>query len=333
MKPITISSVLATLLLATAVQATPISAFSELEVSHSFVINNGSSPEGIDISFGPNALIIDNDATTFVDHPSGNAVDDSEVVIGNQFSDPPLAAERSWLSTTILPNGTEGALAHYHTTILTEDDPDDDNSDITRRSVHQVGEANAVITSDPIAASAASFERSARSYLFTNTTNDLISFNIAGQFDASLGAQYTGIDGFARASAGIELLFSPSNGAEVSYFPISPYLTTIEDTAPGAVAAEQLLIDTGGLTFSASTSAIGDGGTTTALLDAEIRYIFGLSLAPGATVVMDAGFSQANAVDYTPRAPMTPVPVPATLPLLLSGLVGFAALRRRSGAG
>jgi hypothetical protein len=216
MKSITMSFAFTSLLSATAAQATPISAFSELEVNHSFVINNGNSPEGIDISFGPNALTIDRDATTFVDDPSAVSEDDIDVVIGNPFVDPPIAAEGSWESTTVLPNGTEGALAHYHSTILTEPDPDDDNFDITRRSVQQVGEANAVITTDPIAASAASFERLTRSYLFTNTTDRLISFNISGQFDASMGAQYTGIDGFARATAGIELLLTPSFGAEIT---------------------------------------------------------------------------------------------------------------------
>lgn len=331
MKPLTISFALTTLLSATAAQAASISAFSELEVNHSFVINNGNSPVGIDISFGPNALTIDRDATTFVDHLGAVTEDDIDVVIGNPFTDPPIAAEGSWLSTTILPNGTEGALAYYHSNILTEDDSDDDNFDITRRSVQQEGEANAVITSGPIAASAASYERLTRSYLFTNTTNELISFNIAGQFDAALGAQYTGIDGFARASAGIELLFSPSIGAEINYFPIAPYLTTVLDTDPGSFATEQLLIDSSGLDFTASTSAMGEGGTSTALLEAETRYIFGLSLAPGATVVMDTNFRQANAVDYTP-IPLAPVPMLATLPLLLSALTGFAALRRRSSA-
>ncbi|MEP5759772.1 MAG: hypothetical protein ABJ327_10820, partial [Litoreibacter sp.] len=185
MYPTFFPTAFAAVLLASNVHAAPIAAFSELELNHSFVINNGNSPEGIDIGFGPNVLTIERDATTFVDDPAAVAEDDIDVVIGNPFLDPPLAAEGEWLSTTILPNGTEGTLARYHSVITTEDDPDPDEFDITRRSVAQEGEANAVITSAPIAASAASSERVTRSYLFENTTDELISFNIAGLFEAA----------------------------------------------------------------------------------------------------------------------------------------------------
>lgn len=317
-------------LLASTAHAAPILALSELELNHSFVINNGNSPEGIDIGFGPNALTIDRDATTFVDDPTAVAEDDIDVVIGNPFLDPPLAAQGSWLSTTILPNGTEGTLARYDSVITTEDDPDPDEFDITRRSVSQEGEANAVITSAPIAASAASSERLTRSYLFENTTSALISFNIAGEFDASLGAQYIGVDGIARASAGFDLLFEPAFGASITHFPIAPYLTSLMDDAPGAIAVEQLLIGAEGVSFTASTSATGDGGTTTALLDAETRYIFGVSLDAGASLVMNTGFWQANSVEYTPQPDIPPVPLPASVVFMALGLGSLAGLRRRS---
>lgn len=329
MKPLVIPFLFVALLSANEALAAPISAFSELEVNHSFVINNGNSPQGIDIGAGPINLIIERDAATFVDDPAAVTEDDIDVVVGNPFTDPPLAAEGARLRTTLRPGGTEGALARYHSTTTTEDDPDDDVFDITRRTVSQEGEANVVITSDPIAASAASSELVSRTYQFENTTDQLISFNIAGQFDASLGAQYNGIDGFARASAGIDLLFTPTVGADITYFPIAPYLTNIQDDDLGALAAEQLLIGSSGFSFTGSTSASGEGGTTTALLDAQIRYIFGISLDPNASLVMTASFRQANAVDYTPQ-PMAPVPVPASLPILLSALAGFAAIRQKS---
>lgn len=323
------STAFAATLLASTVHAVPIEALSELELNHSFVINSGNSPEGIDISAGPNTLSIERDATTFVDDPTAVLEDDIDVVIGNPFLDPPIAAEGEWLSTTILPNGTEGTLARYHSVITTEDDPDPDEFDITRRSVSQEGEANAVITSAPIAASAASFERVSRSYLFENTTDALISFNISGLFEAALGAQYSGIDGFARATAGFDLLFEPAIGASITYFPIAPYLTTLIDDAPGATAIEQLLIGDQGVSFNASTSAMGDGGTTTALLEAQTRYIFGISLDAGASLVMNSVFRQANAVEYTPLPDTPPVPLPASVVFLALGVGSFAGLRRR----
>ncbi|MBU2993316.1 VPLPA-CTERM sorting domain-containing protein [Octadecabacter sp. 1_MG-2023] len=324
-----ISAAFAIVYAANTAYAAPISAFSEHELNHSFVINGGNSPEGIDIGFGPNALTIDRDSTTFVDDPTAIADDDIHVVIGNPFTDPPVAAEGSWVSTTILPNGTEGALAYYSSTVTTEDDPDPDEYDITRRSVAIEGEANAVITSAPIAASAAAFERLTRSYLFENTTNSLISFNIAGQFEAALGAQYNGIDGFARASAGFDLLFEPALGASVTYFPIAPYLTSSSDDDPGAIALEQLLIGSEGISFTASTSAMGDGGTTTALLEAQTRYIFGISLDAGASLVMNTGFQQANSVEYTPQPDVPAVPLPASIAFMTLGLGSLVGLRRR----
>lgn len=308
--------------------AAPIYAFSEHVLNHSFVINGGHSPEGIDIGFGPNALTIDRDATTFVDDPTAVLEDDIDVVVGNPFLDPPLAARGSWLSTTTLPSGTEGALAYYSSVSTTEDDPDPEVFDITRRSVAMEGEANAVMTSAPIAASAAAFERLTRSYLFENTTDALISFNIAGQFDAALGAQYNGIDGIARASAGFDLLFEPAFGADITYFPIAPYLTSSMDDDPGAVALEQLLIGSEGVSFTASTSAMGEGGTTTALLEAQTRYIFGISLDAGASLVMNTGFQQANTVEYTPQPEMHPVPAPASIVFMALGLGSIVGLRR-----
>ncbi len=317
-------------LFASAVHGAPIEALSEHQLNHSFVINNGNSPEGIDIGGGPNPLTIDRDAVTFVDDPTAIADDDIDVVVGFPFTHPPVAAEASWVSTTILPNGTEGALAYYSSVATSEDDRRPDVFGITRRSIELEGEANAVITSAPIAASAAASERLTRSYLFENTTNNLISFNISGQFDAALGAQYTGIDGIARASAGFDLLFEPVIGASITYFPIAPYLTSVTDDAPGAVALEQLLIGSEGISFTASTSATGSGGTTTALLDAQTRFVFGISLDAGASLVMNTGFRQANSVEYTPQPAMPPVPLPASAFLMALGLGSLAGLRRRS---
>lgn len=320
---------LAVTLFVNTAHAVPIEAFSELELNHSFVINNGNSPQGIDIGFGPNPLTIERDATTFVDDPTAVAEDDIDVVVGNPFTDPPLAAEGAWLSTAVLPNGSEGALARYSSVITTEDDPDPEEFDITRRSVAQEGEANAVVTSAPIAASAESSERLTRSYIFENTTNSTISFNISGQFDAAMGAQYTGVDGLARATAGFDLLFEPALGASITYFPIAPYLTNLTEEGSGATAIEQLLIGEQGISFNASTSAIGEGGTTTALLEAQTRYIFGISLETGASLVMNTGFRQANAVEYTPQSVMTPVPLPASVVLMAFGLSSLVGLRRR----
>ncbi|MEP5757808.1 MAG: hypothetical protein ABJ327_00550, partial [Litoreibacter sp.] len=122
-------------------------------------------------------------------------------------------------------------------------------------------------------------------------------------------------------------LFEPAIGARITHFPIAPYLTNLMNDAPGANAIEQLLIGEEGVSFSASTSALGDGGTTTALLDAETRYIFGISLDAGASLVMNTGFRQANAVEYTPQPDLPPVPLPASIIFMALGLGSLISLR------
>ena len=62
----------------------------------------------------------------------------------------------------------------------------------------------------------------ARDILFTNTTDALLSFNIAGLFEADLLATFEGAGGIVRTSAGFDLLFDLGEGASVTYFPIAP---------------------------------------------------------------------------------------------------------------
>ncbi|MHA6264423.1 VPLPA-CTERM sorting domain-containing protein [Arenibacterium sp. CAU 1754] len=332
MKHARIALSVAAILSANTAIAAPISALSGLDMSHSFVINGGNSPEGIDIVNRSGTLEISTGATSAVDDPAAVLTEESDAVVGNPFSDPPLAAELSRSSTTLLPNGFEGAQSGFDNTNLFEADPDQDNFDITRKSVTQQGFASASITSDPIAASASSFLSISRDFRFDNTTDDLISFNIFGQFEADLLAQYTGIDGFARTSGGFNLLFDLGDGASLTHFPISVYQRSIEDSAPGATITEQLLINSGGISgvsFTASATAIGDGGTTTATFEGQNSYIFGVSLDPGASITMKTSFFQANAVEYTPQPEIASVPLPASLPLLIAGLMGLFVLRRK----
>ena len=62
----------------------------------------------------------------------------------------------------------------------------------------------------------------ARDILFTNTTDALLSFNIAGLFEADLLTTFEGAGGIVRTWAGFELLFDLGEGASVTYFPIAP---------------------------------------------------------------------------------------------------------------
>lgn len=327
-----LSAAIVALLAASAAHAAPIGAFSELQMSHSFVINGGTVPEGVRVDNLASTFEIDTDATSMVDDPTAVPSQTNFVQVGNAFVDPPLPFISQRNNASQLPGGFEGAASGYDVEVTTEVDPRDDVFDTTRRSITQEGSASAILLDDTIAAEASSFFRSARSFLFTNTTDQLLSFNIAGQFDAMLRAEYNGDDGIARVAAGFVLDFVLINGGEINFFPITPYLTAIEDDDPGSFVNHLLQTDpdaTRDLVFSASASATGSGGTTLASFDGSQSYVFGVTLDPNAQLLLRTSYSQANSVEHIPLADVPPVPLPAGGGLLLTGVFGFAAIRRR----
>ncbi|MCX7566518.1 hypothetical protein OS189_09220 [Sulfitobacter sp. F26169L] len=331
---LTITSLTA-LLLATSAHAAPIGAFSELVMTHSYIVNNGNKPDGIDIASVPGALVIENGATSAVDDPSAVETDIGSAQVGNIYSAPPLPSIRTRIHSNQLPGGFEGASSGYDLELLYEPDPNVEFSGVTRTTSSREGAASAILLDDTIAASAASFARNSRTYSFTNTTNALISFNIAGSFDAYLRSEYNGDNGIARAAGGIDLLFSELAGAQINYFPVSPYLTTSDDDDIGASIIENLFANSGlttGLRFNASTTAIGSGGTTSSIFEGEHSYVFQVNLDPGAHVWMTSAFGQANSVEHTPQPAIPPVPLPASAILLVLGLASLLGLRRSPSA-
>lgn len=327
---LTISS-LTGLLLATSAHAATIGAFSELVMNHSYVVNSGNLPDGIDIASVPNTLVIENGATSAVLDPSAVETDIGSVQVGNIYSDPPLPFIGTRIHSNQLPGGFEGASSSYDLELLYEPDPDVDFSGVISQTSSRQGAASAILLDDSIAASAASFARNSRTYSFTNTTDALVSFNVAGLFDAYIRSEYIGDDGIARTAGGFDMLFSELDGAAINYFPVSPYLTAIEDDDVGASITEQLFANSdfiSGLRFNASATAIGSGGTTRAIYEGEHRYVFQVNLDPGSHVWMTSAFSQGNSVEHTPQPPIPPVPLPASAVLLFFGLGSLFALRR-----
>ncbi|TDL89364.1 VPLPA-CTERM sorting domain-containing protein [Meridianimarinicoccus aquatilis] len=298
-------------------------------MSHSFVINSGQSPTGIDIANLSSTLVIESDVASAVDDPGFTNSTGSSFQVGNPFADPPLPVLSTQSDTTVNLGNGDFAVGRLDFSITVEDDPDEGEFDITRRAVVQDGHAEVFLANDPVAASGSSSHVHGRSYRFDNTTIGTISFNIAGLFEAEMVASFDGDDGFARTSGGFEMLFDLGVGSSVTYFPVAPYLVTREDSAPGAEVSELFLPNSGGIDgvfFGGSATAIGDGSDTVARLTAQSRYVMTVTVAAGQSVTMATGFRQSNAVGFAPQ--MAAVPLPAGLPMLFAGLVGLAVLRR-----
>ncbi|MEO9824230.1 MAG: VPLPA-CTERM sorting domain-containing protein [Paracoccaceae bacterium] len=324
-------SVTAALTTTTAYAAT-LNAESQLTQSHSWLINSGHVPTGIVITNLSNTFETESDAATSVDDPTAIETSTNNFVVGNPFSDPIVPVDGERINITTIDGGTPAAAATFRYTIEIEDDPDDDEFGITRRDITQFGSARVSLEDNPVDGSASASHLGRRSYRLDNTTNQTISFNLAGAFSTEMSSVIEGANGFARTSGGFEILFDVGVGSSVNYFPIAPYLTSFSDDDSNATVSEQLLTNEGGISgisFGASTTAIGDGGFTEALFSGESRYIFGISIDPGTSLLMQTSFRQSNSVLVEPTTDFTPVPLPANFPLMIAGLAGFAVLRRK----
>jgi hypothetical protein len=299
-----------------------VSTTSELNMSHNWLVNSGNSPQGIEIFNLSSTLVTDTDYMSTVDDADFTNNRNQSFQVGNPFSDP------AGSDTTVNLATGELAAATYNYSITSEDDPSDDNFDITRRDIEQSGMAIIELVDNLVEASAWSSHIGGRSYRFDNVTNDVISFNISGLFEAQMSASYDGEGGYAQTTGGFDMLFDLGLGAMINYFPVAPYLLNINDDDPGAFVSESFLANSGGIngiSFNGSATATGDGGDTLAELSAQSRYVFTLTLDGGASVLMETGFRQSNAVMYTPE--VSQVSAPGMLSLFLFGLLSLVFKR------
>ena len=285
---------------------------------------------GIDIFNLSSTLVSDTDFMSSVDDADFTNNRNQSFQVGNPFSDPPLPVLSTGSDTTVNLATAEFAAATYNYSITTEDDPSEQNFDITRRDTEQSGAAIIELVDNLVEASAWSSHTGGRSFRFDNVTNDVISFNISGLFEAQMSASYEGEDGYAQTFGGFDMLFDLGLGAMINYFPVAPYLLNINDDDPGAFVSESFLANSGGIngiSFNGSALAIGDGGDTLAELSAQSRYVFTLTLDGGASVLMQTGFRQGNAVIYSPE--VSQVSAPSMLSVFLLGLLSLVFKRSR----
>ena len=321
---------------ASAALAAPINAESELSASHGWLLNGGSVPDGIEVTSVPLSLIIETDAITEFDDPTATETTLSDFVIGNSFSDPVIPVQSTRQSRTTVPDSTDSSTAIVDYSIEIEDDPNNNTFDAIRQDIDQTGFARIGINDAPVQASALASHNGGRDYRFENVSDQTISFDLTGMFTADLSASFLGDDGFALSSASFGVLFEVGTGSSVTFTPGAPYLTTIMDSDPGTSVSEQYLTNSGGITgvsFNASVEANSTGGATQASFLGSSAFVFGITLDPNASLLLETSFSQLNTIVVEPAADVPPVPLPAGLPLLVSGLVGFGLLRRKASKG
>ncbi|WP_371194810.1 hypothetical protein [Glaciecola sp. SC05] len=312
-------------------QAAIITANSELEFRHAYEINNGSVPQGVNISNSPQTLSISGGALSSIDDPAALEEDNPFVQVGNPFTSPalPFRAIRDRRST--YNAGTEGAQSDYDVSVTSRDDPEGDPTltSIVERSVENSGGAEIRLATQDIAAQANSFYNSNRGYLVENISNNRQVFSITGDVSFDFLSEFEGDNGFASAGMSVFTLFEKTQGVAANFSLNSPYTPNIIENGSGASVFESLTFNEpnfDGFLFTGSTMAQANGGTTTASLSELFSYRLDLIMEAGSSFEFFSGFSQSNAVEYNPQS--IDVDAPLGMGLFSIALLSLALTRR-----
>lgn len=165
----------------------------------------------------------------------------------------------------------------------------------------------------------------------TGLTLDSVDITVSSQFDVKVG-------GFSFTGGPVDVAFSGLfflNGIGVPDILAAPSGTVQEILAPGIFAEETSFPGSG----SKGETRSFTGANLTALLSQPFRFrseVFVRAtdlpfVVTGTPPLVEATLSSSLKVTYnTSPIVSAPVPVPASLPLMLAGLVGFGWLRRRA---
>lgn len=319
---------------ASSAQAVPVDALSFLQMDYDFVIVgdspfSGASPDGVTSSVsGPDFTLSINSQ---IDDPGAvTAIDQTNTQIGCASCEPavPFISNRRLRTNRADPTEFSDAQWNVESTILQDEGVDVSSFAIGRQTIDRDGLAQLRVTSSPAAAEASSNYGISRVTTFENTTDEDISIALRGEIEGDLLARYSGDNGFARTSATQSIVFSGLSEGNLATLITGDTSETTETGDGATVTAGTFHSGDGimGMLFSASATAVGDGGFTEAIFTVFHRVIFNLTIEAGQTIEMETAFSQANHVEYTP-SPVSVVPLPAGFILLLSGIALLAGRR------
>jgi len=305
-----------------------IEARSGADVTSDFVIAGfGPLPLGFDAQSSAPTLEIDTGSSL----AAPDAVPDSStnvVVSGISPATPSIFFE----SSNDLRNGfTEGSNASVNHTLyqVLEFDLDaDGTNDVSERGVSGEGQAQSLITTEVYETNAASSVNNVRTITFINNRAAEFTFGIQGLVEMMLFAEATGEEAEAQSSATLDFFFQTTGLLDIVYAAAGPFTDLQTVTGPNALTDVDLetgIASTGHFTLSGIAAARGSnpGVTEFGTLNARQDFVFGITLQPGQQLSMTHG------VTYAQATKITPVPLPAGLPLLVCGLIFLGVLRPR----
>ena len=326
--------ILALLSFAALVTAAPalsatIEARSGADVTSNFVIAGfGPLPLGLDAQTSAPTLDID----TYSSLAAPDAVPDSStntVINGVAAATPSIFFE----SSSNLRNGnTEGSATNVNHTlyqVLEIDGDADGTNDVSERGVSGAGFAQSRITTDVYKTGAESSVNNARTITFINNRAAEFTFGIQGLVEMVLFAEATGEEAEAQSSATLDFFFQTTGLLDIVYAAAGPFTDTQILSGPNAftdVDLETGIASTGHFTLSGTASALGSspGVTEFGTIIARQDFVFGITLQPGQQLSMTHG------VTYAQATKITPVPLPAGLPLLICGISLLGLMRSGS---
>lgn len=313
-------------------QAAPVDAVSFLQMDYRFVsvatdpvpgpLVVGASPAGMSVSTGGPAFNI-SIGSQIEDPGAVTAIDQNTVQVGCASCEPlvPFVSTRRLRVNRADPTEFADAQANIENTISQDQGADVTSFAIGQQQTDRDGLAQLRITSSPAAAEAGSTYGISRVTTYENTSDAQLALQFVTEIDVDLLARYSGEDGFARASTTQSVLFSGVSDGNLTTV-VTEDTSQVTEIGDGAsVTADTFHSGSGimGLLFSASATALGDGGFTEASFSLFHRVVFLLFIDPGQAVQMETAFSQANFVEYAP-GPVSEIPLPAGALLLCSGL-------------
>lgn len=315
-------------------QAAPVQALSFLQMEYDFVIVGdlpfaGQSPDGVTNSVsGPDfSLSIDSQ----INAPDAiTAIDETSTQIGCSSCEPavPFVSNRRLRTNRSDPTEFADAQWNVESGILQDQGSDVTSFAIGRQSIDRDGLAQLRITSSPAPAEAESTFGISRVSTLENTTGEDVVVPIRAEVGGDLLSRYSGDDGLARTSATQSIVFSGVSDGNLTTVTTAASDDTTE-TGGGATVTSGVF-DSGdgiaGFLFTASATAIGDGGFNEAAFSFFHQVIFLLTIEAGQSIEVETAFSQANYVEYAPGSIST-VPLPAGGLLLFSGIALLAGRR------